>query len=203
MFNKKELIEKKETLLEKLQNSKDQHGIIYVNVCNDGSIKKDKLYETTMLKYANEKDAFKSISEFIYDANESYAREIDYDTLNTNILLGLIFSSNDMDENCKLKDNAEPIEGVVRYITDSTACYLDGEKIKTIDWGKLRLHKGYINYDILVNSIANNGLTFNGPKTFKEFKEKILVGEPFEISISANFNTNNKQEEKTQYVKEK
>ena len=104
------------------------------------------------------------------------------------------------DENQKLKKDAQPIDGIVRYYARKSSCYLNDEKVKTIDWGDIKSVSGFINYNILVKSAEENGLIFNGPKTFEEFKEHILVGEPFEISITASLKP---KEKETQYTKTK
>ena len=120
MFGRKKVTEeqnvpKKPTLIDKMQESKRQHGIALINVFNDGLIGTDKEYATVMMKYANDKDAFDYIGKYMYEVNEAYSRECDYDTLNFQISLGLLFSGKDADENQKLKKDAQPIDGIVRY----------------------------------------------------------------------------------------
>lgn len=205
MFGRKKVTEeqnvpKKPTLIDKMQESKRQHGIALINVFNDGLIGTDKEYATVMMKYANDKDAFDYIGKYMYEVNEAYSRECDYDTLNFQISLGLLFSGKDADENQKLKKDAQPIDGIVRYYARKSSCYLNDEKVKTIDWGDIKSVSGFINYNILVKSAEENGLIFNGPKTFEEFKEHILVGEPFDISITASLRP---KEKETQYTKTK
>ena len=190
---------KKQTLIDKMQESKDQHGIALIIIFNDGLIGTEKKYSTGMMNYANDSDAFNHIGEYIYEVNESYSRECDYDTLNFELSVGLLFSGKDADENQKLKEDAQPINGIVRYYARHSSCYLDNQKVKAIDWGDIKAVKGYINYDILVKSAEDNGLVFNGPRTFEEFKEYILVGEPFSISITASLKPQKKEE--IQYIK--
>lgn len=205
MFNRKKISVQKEepkkpTLLDKMQESKNQHGIAFIGIYNDGKIQVDKQYETVMMKYANDKDAFDNIGDAMYKVNESYSRDHDFDTLNLKLSVGLLFSGKDVDENQKVKESAEPVKDIVRYYVDKSACYLNDEEIKDIDWAHLKYTNGFINYNILVKSAEENGLVFNGPKTFEEFKEHILVGEPFDISLTARFNS---KEKETQYTKTK
>ena len=205
MFNRKKISEQKEepkkpTLLDKMQESKNQHGIAFIGIYNDGKIQVDKQYETVMMKYANDKDAFDNIGDAMYKVNESYSRDHDFDTLNLKLSVGLLFSGKDVDENQKVKESAEPVKDIVRYYVDKSACYLNDEEIKDIDWAHLKYTNGFINYNILVKSAEENGLVFNGPKTFEEFKEHILVGEPFDISLTARFNS---KENEKQYTKTK
>ena len=115
-------------------------------------------------------------------------------TLSMNLSLGLIFDGKYVDEDNKVKADAEPMEGIVRYYTMEADCYLNGEKTNKHDGAKYRSRQGFINYARLVNSAAKNGLTFNGPRTFEEFKEQILVGEPFDISLSASLQLKDTQD---------
>ena len=159
-----------------------------------------EVQNTSKQSNTNDEDQFDDIGKYIYGVNESYSRECDYDTLNIDMAVGLLFSEKELDENQKLKDDAEPINGIVRYHSSKSTCYLNGEEVKTIDWGIIKATDGFINYDLLVKSVEENGLVFNGPKTFEEFKEHILVGEPFDITISASLN---QKEKETQYRKRK
>ena len=202
MFKKKEEKKHEETLLEKMQKSKNQHGIAYINISNDQKVRIDELYMTLTMKYANDDDAFDSIGKLMYSVNESYSRECDYDTLVLNLSIGLLFNGECMDENKQIKPDSEPVNEIVRYYTSTSACYLNNEKVNKLDWSEFRGNQGFINYNNLVKSAEENGLTFNGPKTFEEFKEKILLGESFDISLSASFNSKeNEQEESKKYIK--
>lgn len=197
MFNKKELIEKKETLLEKLQKAKEEHGISYLSVFNNGNKWDDTIDKKLVIKYANEKDEFDLIGETLFYATEQYSKVSDFDTVKLNIVLGLMYEGKDTDIGKTVKEDAQPIEGIVRFYTEKASCYLNGEVSNNCDYG-YHSHAGYIAYENLINGAKENGLIFNGPKTFEEFKEYILLGEPFEISISANLNTNNKDKEQQQ-----
>lgn len=176
----------KKSLLERMQESKDKHGVAYMSVFNHGNVRVDENYMIPMMKYANDADAFDTIGDVLYSVNESYARDYDFDTLTLGLELGLIFDGKDIDENRHIDPNAEPLDGVVRYYTMEAACYLDGEKTNKFDMGQLKGRQGFINYARLLKSAQQNGLTFNGPKSFEEFKEQILVGEPFDISLTAS-----------------
>ncbi len=198
---KKIIEEKKEkTLLEKMQESRDQHGVAYICVFNNREVLMDEKCMTGSLKYAQNPISFDGIEEVLYNVNESYSRNYEFDTLDLDLRLGLIYNGKYVDEEKHLKEEAEPLEGVVRYYTMGASCYLDGEKTNRIDMGEIRGRQGFIDYKLLIKSIEQNGLTFNGPRTFKEFKEQILIGEPFDISVRASFST---KEKETQPVKVK
>lgn len=177
----------KKTLLERMTESKDKHGVACISVFNDGKVRIDENYMTPLMKYANNPDAFDTIGDVLFDINETYARDYDFDTLTMQLELGLVFDGKYVDENKKLRDNAEPMDGLVRWYTLDADCYLDGEKTNATDAGYRKGRQGFINYARLVSSAEKNGLTFSGPRTFEEFKEQILVGEPFDITLSAQF----------------
>ncbi len=194
---KKKVFEK--SLLEKMQESKDKHGVACISVFNDGKVRIDENYRMPMMKYANDLDAFKTIGEVLYDCNESYAREYNFDSISLNLSLGLIFDGKYVDEDKKVSPDAVPMDGVVRYYTMESDCFLDGEKVNERDAGYYKGRQGFIGYNRLVSSAEKNGLVFNGPRTFEEFKEQILIGEPFDISVTANFiqKENNNSYQKT------
>ena len=173
------------TLLERMKEAKDKHGVAFIGVFNDGKVRIDENYSAERIQYADESFAFNHIDEVMYDINESFAREYKFDSVKLGLSLGLLFDGKYADENQKLSENAEPVEDIVRYYTMDASCYLDGKKTNKIDYGQIKSRQGFINYDRLVNSAEENGLSFNGPRTFEEFKEMILQGEPFEISLGA------------------
>lgn len=185
----------KERLIDKMIQAKNDQGIAYVNFFNDGKITKDERNRTTLLKYANGESAFDSIEETLYSSTESCCRNYDLDTIEMNLYLGLIYDCKDVDDE-QIKENAEPMNNIVRFYTGEVNSYLDNEKTSDYDYGRMHGRQGYINYNVLTSQIKKNGLTFNGPKSFEEFKEKILSKETFDINISATLiPTEEKQEE--------
>ncbi len=185
----------KERLIDKMIQAKNDQGIAYVNFFNDGKITKDERHRTTLLKYANEASAFDSIEETLYSSTESCCRNYDLDTIEMNLYLGLIYDGKDVEEE-QIKENAEPMNNIVRFYTGEVNTYLENEQTNDYDYGRMHGRQGYINYNVLISQVKKNGLTFNGPKSFEEFKEKILSKEPFDINISATLiPTEEKQEE--------
>lgn len=192
----------KERLIDKMIQAKNDHGIAYVNFFNNGEVKKDERNRTTLLKYANEASAFDSIEETLYNSTESCCREYDLDTMEMTLLLGLIYNGQDVDENDQLLENAEPMKDIVRFYTGEVNSYLDNEKTNTYDYGRINGRQGYINYNVLLNQVKKNGLTFNGPESFEEFKEKILAKEPFDINLTATLIPTEEKQEEVAEVKE-
>ncbi len=187
----------KKTLLERMQEAKNEYNKAYISVLNTKEIFVDPKYMETLMEKANKPEAFDAIGDVMYNANQSYSRNYDYDTLSLNLAIGIVYEAEYTDETNKITENAEPIKGIVRYYTMEANCYLDGEKTNTLEMGSARGRQGYINYNTLIKEAKENGLIFNGPKTFEEFKEKILVGEAFDISLSASLLDKEKQPVKT------
>ena len=176
----------KEKLINKMIKAKEDQGIAYVNFFNDGSVSEDERYRTSLLKYANDADGFDTIADTLYRSTESCSRNYDFDSIKMDLMLGLVYEGCDVDENKQIKEDAEPLNGIVRYYTGEVNSYLDNEKTNDYDYGRLNGRQGYINYKNLVSQVKKNGLTFNGPDNFEEFKQSSLSKEPFEVSISAN-----------------
>ena len=174
------------TLLERMQESKANHGVTYVNYLNNGEVYKDEFYRTKSLKFAKEKATYDLIGESFYDAAESCARHYDFDTITMDLYLGLVYKIEDHDENGMLKSGAEPIKDVVRFYTADVNCYLDGEKTNDYNYGRMNARQSFIDYNMLVKTTRKNGLVFNGPETFAEFKEAIKSGETFDIKLEAS-----------------
>ena len=174
------------TLLERMIEAKNNQGIALISYFNTGEVRKDDYSDSTWLKYANDKDSFRTLSNSMFDMTESYARDYDFDSVKMDLELGLIYSSDQYDENKNLKENAKPVEEIVRYYTGAMNCSLNGEQTNEHDYGKWHGRQGFIGYNTLLESIRKNGLSFEGPDSFAEFKERILNDEQFPISISAS-----------------
>ena len=176
----------KKSLLERMKTMQDKRGIAYANIFNNGKIRVDKEWETTMMKYANDLDAFHKIEDVMYDINELYSRDYNYDSLDMHLELGLIYDGIYVNEDKTLKENARPVDNMVRYYTNKVDCLQDGEKVNEKDIGTMKTRDGFITYNRLLWSVKKNDLTFNGPESFEEFKEQVLSGEPFDVSITAS-----------------
>ena len=184
------------TLFEKLQDAREQHEIAHVSFFNDGEIRSDEKYMLKLFDRANSPKEFEAIEEVFVKAAESYSRQYKFDSIEMGLILGLIFNKEDIDENNQTRENAKPIEGIVRYYTGSVKSFQDGQQTNTIDYASYApTRQGYINFNKLISAIKRSGLSYTGPESFEEFEEQILVGEPFDITLSANFNK--KEEAKT------
>ena len=126
--------------------------------------------------------------EIFCNATDSYARDYDFDDIQMGLELGLIFDQADIKDG-SIKENAQPVKDIVRYYTGSVNCYQDGRQTNTIDYGHYgRGRQNFVSFKGLMEQIKQSGLQYTGPETFEEFEEQILVGEPFDITISANLN---------------
>ena len=182
------------SLLERLMDAKHEYDVANYAFFNDGVVRKDENYSAKRINNIDNEKQFAAIENVLCDATRSYARHYEFDNIDMSLLLGLIFDSKDIDENNKIKEDAEPVQNIVRYYTSSVTSQLDGEKTNSIDYEKYGVgNQGYINFNQFISLIKKSGLDYNGPETFKEFEERILIGKPFDITLSANFK---KKEEK-------
>lgn len=189
-----------QTLLEKLQKAKKYHGSEFVCFFNNGEIREDDLSSSRRIKEAKNPKIFELVADVLYNATESYARSYDFDRIDMNLELGLIYKSEDV-ENNQVKENSEPIPEIVRIYTGTVNSYLGEEQTNESNYYRYGLgRQSFIAFKQLMKAIEKSGLNYFGPKTFEEFKEQILSKEPFDIIISANLNEN-KDINSTQIIK--
>ena len=184
----------KKSVFEQLEDIKEKYLKNNVSFFNDGSIKVDEKGLVEKLSNNSFNKSFDDISSVLVDAAYSYSNsKYEFDFINMHMELGLIYDINDVDKDNNIKEGATPKEKMVRYYTGSIESYSNGEKTNIIDYGAYGMgRQGVINYDQLVNFVHENGLEFNGPQTFEEFKNAILSNELFDISIGADFQKSKK-----------
>lgn len=188
--------------LESLKELKSSFDTAFVCFFNTGEVRTDEIFCAERIKDAKNPNEFKTIQDTMYRATRSYARECDFDSINMNLDLGLIFSPSDVDEKNNLKEGATPMEGVVRYYTGETTSYLDGERTNGMDYGRYgTTSQGYIGFNHLMTGIKKSGLSYTGPTSFEEFKERILNGEKFKISLFADLKPIEEKENQTPFAK--
>ncbi len=177
-----------ETLLEKLKKAKKYHGAEFICFFNNGKVREDDLINAKRIQEAKDPKTFDLISEVLYKATESYAQRYDFDSVEMDLELGLIYKARDVEDGTII-ENREPIPGIVRIYTGSITSYLDGEQTSGRDYYRYGFGKqSFITFKQLMKAIQESGLDYTGPETFEEFKEQILQGKPFDIKISANLN---------------
>ena len=185
------------TFFEELEDARKASEPTYVCFYNNGNVKEDELSVKKRMNDFYLKDTIDSIKYVFRSAAESYSRNYPYDSITMNLEVGLIYNKSDVDEENNIREGAKPIENVVRCYTGDIDCYLAGEKTNEVNYWYSR--QGFVSYDKLISTMKKNGIQFVGPETYEEFKEAILTKEPFDVSITADFN---KKEEQIQEVKE-
>ncbi len=178
--------------LEELRKAKSTYETSLVCYFNDGVIRKDLHFMDDNLEKAKRKNEFYLISEALLEQTKRYGSKYDFDTIKMDLLLGLIYDAKDVDKDDNIKENAEPINGMLRFYTGTANTYLNGEQ--TNNYNSKYSLQSYITFDNLMSSIKQKGLKYDGPKSFEELKERILNNEVFEITISAS--SLNKEERK-------
>ena len=177
-----------QTLKEKILLIQKNKSIAYVNFLNNGTVTKDEYSQSERLSRVNSPYYVDAIKEIFCDAAECIVYKFDFNNLNMDLLIGLVYKVEDIDENDKIKEGAKPINNVARFYTGDITTYLDDKeayRIKTGDNYSFRWTRdSYINYNEFVSLLEKNGMNYNGPKSFKELKEAILSGETFDIDVS-------------------
>ena len=191
-------------LLEELNEIKSSHDVEHVNYFNDGSITTDsksfaKLLDNFESRYTNNE-----VLKYLKSAVHSFAYSYKFDSVDVHLLVGIIFTKENVDKDNIFKDNAQPLNGIVRYYTTETNCFLDGKKMNKYDYAEtLNGIQGYMNYEDFIASMREAGLDFDGPETFLQLKYAILHRDPFDICISADLNKKIEEEPQKDTVKEK
>ena len=175
-------------LLDQLRDFKHAYDISHVNFFNNGTVTEDeRYYASTRIIEDNSLVSFGLIKEVLLNATKMYSRDSEFDRLDLNLLLGLVYAKSDVDEDNKIKANAKPLKDKVRFYTGSVKSFLGDEQTNTCDYYQNGInYQGYINYNKLVALAKKTGLVFTGPDSFEEFKQAILSGEVFDISLTAN-----------------
>ena len=191
------------SLLEELQAASVSNDEAYVEFYNNGEVRTEKhRADKRMTKYQLE-DTISTIKYVFSSGAETFARECSYNKITLGLEIGLLFNKEDVDENNKIKENAKPMENIVHCYTGDITSYLDDEKSNERDYNNYHI-QGFVDYDVLVNTMQENGLIFDGPENFVDFKEQILSGENFDISLVADLKAKEevKEESIVEAVKE-
>lgn len=177
-----------QTLKNKILLIQKNKSIAYVNFLNDGTITKDEYSESERLNRVNSPYWVGSVKELFCEAAQRCVYKCDFNNINMDMLIGLVYNVENIDENDKIKEGAKPINNVVRFYTGDITSYLDGKETHRIEtnnnYSYMWKRNSYLNYSEFVSLLEKEGITYNGPKSFKELKEAILSGEKFDIKLS-------------------
>ena len=174
----------RESLLDKVMNAKKDYEVGQVIFYNSGRVGTETNSFAKKVENIYDSVELEMIMRDLCGATGSYARSYELDTVIMGLDLGLIYRASDVDENNKPKENAKPIKNVVRYYDNGFDCYSNGQQTNEHQYGEHNVtHQGYVHYDKLVKTFSDSGIEFTGPQSFEEFKEAILAGEVFDISL--------------------
>ncbi|MEE3343530.1 MAG: hypothetical protein VZS44_05525 [Bacilli bacterium] len=187
----------KKSIFERIRKAQSDQEIAYVNFLNDGSICEDKRnFANYINKNIKSPEIFDRIEDVFYNAAEIFAIIHKFDAISMELLLGLVYDAENVNDDKTLKENAQPYDGVVRFYTNRLNCYLDGKQVNERDYsGYISGTQGFINFNTLLSSIKKSGLDYDGPESFEELKEAILSGNKFAITITADLTKDLTKEE--------
>ncbi len=184
-----------DTLLEKMMDAKKSREIVHVSFFNDGKIREDDREFAKNIKDAYDIFPDYAIEYFLCNAAKAFSDTPGVDSVSVGMSLGLIYNKEDVDDNNKIIEGAEPIKNVVRYYTETVTGYSNGEVVRESRDTPIP-RQGYTSFSKLISMINKGGLYTNCPKTFDEFKKAILSGEKFDISIYADLREKESTKEK-------
>ena len=177
------------SLKDKLIELKKEREIKFVNFFNDGSVKKDEAFMQSLL---NRTDSISAIGDTMSSACRSYSYDSEFDRIDMDLLLGLVYDVKDVNEDDTIKEGAEPLKNIVRYYTGSIRSYADNMQTNRADYYCYGVNRqGFINYNELIRSAQKEGLSFNGPESFEEFKNLVLSNVKFNVLLSADLKQDN------------
>ena len=203
-YIKKGELKLEKNIFEKIRKAQSDQEIAYINFFNNGKVVEDKRYlKEKINEDLTSPKTFELIEDVLVDVAKKFAYLYKYDTIDMNLLLGLIYNASDVNEDKSLKENVKPYNGIVRFYTDNLNCYLNGEKVNSDKYNEYGMgRQSFINFNYLIKSIKKSGLDYNGPESFEELKEAILSGKKFDITLTADL-TKNIKETKTEENKPK
>ena len=133
------------------------------------------------------KEQYKAIEDVFCKAAQSYAGYYDFNDIDLHLSIGIIYNKSNITDDNTIKPGAEPIPEIVRYYTGSVKSYLDDVQTNKMDYESYGVgRQGYVNFSQLVALMKRSELKYSGPESFEELKERILHGEVFDISLSAD-----------------
>ena len=190
----------KKTLLEELKDARLSREPKYVSFFNDKTISVDNYGEKRRMEDYYLDSTIRDINITFRTSTEILALDNEFDAVSLDLKLGLVFDIEDVTDNKEIKAGSKPINGIVRCYTGCIKGYVDGKKSNDKDNSYYET-QGYVNYDDLVSTMENNGVSFNGPKSFEEFENAIYSFKKFDISLNADLK--NEKEELKVTEKEK
>ena len=183
------------TLLEELKEASVSNEEAYVCYFNNGEVKTEERIVTERMNDFYKDDFIDRIKFIFRDSAQYYAMQSPYDNIKMNLELGLVFNKEDIDEENKIKENAKPINNTVRCYTSNITSFLNGEKANKQEYTYEK--RGFLDYNKFIAKMKKDGISFEGPETFEDFKDAILAGETFDISLFADLKekVENKEEQ--------
>ena len=174
----------KDLFIEELEETRKNYETATLNIFSDGTMSTDDYFGATLLagNSHNNKYALNALK----DGTAYFCRLCDFDTVRMSLILGLVYKIKDVDENFNLKEGAQPIYDRVRFCTNGVTTYLDGKITNDMDINDhLISFQGFLKYSEFIKYVNDNGLTFEGPNSFEELRDKILNKEQLDIGVSA------------------
>ena len=155
--------------------------VSYVNYFNDGVVREDKYSDSKEINSVSTWSLSNKIRYTLERLGELLRLKSDFDYLELNLLVGLMYNPKDYEKNGNSFEGLTPYN-TIRVFSKELCGNINGKKL-SLDktWNSILQFSGYAEYDELVKTLNEEGIPFNGPKSFEELKTKITTGEPFEI----------------------
>lgn len=170
-----------------LRKAKYDYSKAQVCFYNNGKIRTENNDTATHTKDDNSENSIKAIRQLLIKAIQFYSKRCDFDTISMDLELGIIYDINDVNEDNTIKENKEPIQDIVRVYNGTIMPLLNNEQTNDFDYGDTCFGvEDYVRFDTLKKLIDESGLSYVGPRTFNELKDRIQSGEKFNVNVTAN-----------------
>ena len=174
------------TLLEKMYDAKKTYETAYYSFFSDGEVEERTNFLKDSIEEAKEAKDFPALSHYLEILARDHSVYGKYDSLDVNLSLGIVFKSEDVNDDKKPKGPSHAIRDIVDVRIDNSSSYLERELVKdnldTYCYDRV----GFTTLDNLISFLENEGLTYNGPENYEEVLYDFIYEKPMTATITAN-----------------
>lgn len=173
-------------LLKELAEIRDSLDPVLVYFMNNGNVIAKDSYSLNLLNnFSNERSA-EWIKDLFKKAAGMYVYSGKFNRLITTIDMGLVYYKDDVDDKNHIIGHAKPINNIVYFNASKIDSYLDNKQTNKYNYCEHYLANGFVNYNEFPELMDKEGLMVSAPKTFNDFRDAVLSGEKFDITVEAD-----------------
>ena len=176
------------TIGEKIVDLKRENEIGFIVFYNDGTKESIPYKEIGEMEDTGVFIGSIKLGRIFLDTAKENNRFWNFNQMNMDIKLGLVYKKEDVFPDYRLKPNAKPVDEIVSYYINNIRLAYNGVKGKTVSHKKIGYgNSGYLNYESTIKNLKEEGISFDGPESFNEFANRITNGEIFDVNYYFDF----------------